>query len=397
MKKRAIVAGVLAAAMMALTACSSMPGMGNAQPAGNSGDAAASSDKVYELKISTSQTEQALITRNYQKLADELNEKSGGRLKVTVFPAGQLGSDEDVLEQAIQGANVAVNTDASRMGQYVKDFSILMMGYFADNYDECYQEALRLLQRRFFCEHRQHTIGYDQLPKQDEEHIFQLTPEVLQSYCESLIGYIQAAKRNQMAEMLHELEGKLYSCDEDIPQIKLFLTDLYLSIKEKIFHLYHNADIPFPSNAEIIEFINDKYYLYEIVLFFTEQFEMIIRTIGNPSSESVMDDIIHYIEHNYMDNIKLENIAPLFGYNSSYLGKIFTKKVGQGFNVFVDKIRIEHSKDLLVNSSLKVYEIAEKVGYRNVDYFHTKFKKYVKQSPAEYRKQMRQPDMEAEH
>ena len=98
-----------------------------------------------------------------------------------------------------------------------------------------------------------------------------------------------------------------------------------------------------------------------------------------------------------MDNIKLENIAPLFGYNSSYLGKIFTKKVGQGFNVFVDKIRIEHSKDLLVNSSLMVYEIAEKVGYRNVDYFHTKFKKYVKQSPAEYRKQMRQPDMEAEH
>lgn len=95
--------------------------------------------KVYELKIGTSQTEQALITRNYKKLADELNKKSNGRLKVTVFPAGQLGSDEDMLEQGIQGANVAVNTDASRMGQYVKNFSILMMGYFADNYDECYK------------------------------------------------------------------------------------------------------------------------------------------------------------------------------------------------------------------------------------------------------------------
>ena len=249
-----------------------------------------------------------------------------------------------------------------------------------------YQEALRLLQRRFFCEHRQHTIGYDQLPKQDEEHIFQLTPEVLQSYCESLIGYIQAAKRNQMAEVLHELEGKLYSCDEDIPQIKLFLTDLYLSIKEKIFHLYHNADIPFPSNAEIIEFINDKYYLYEIFLFFTEQFEMIMRAIGNPSSDGVMDDIIHYIEHNYMDNIKLETIAPLFGYNSSYLGKIFNKKVGMGFNMFVDQVRISRSKELLTDTDLKVYEISEKVGYRNVDYFHTKFKKYVNQSPAEFRK-----------
>ena len=145
MKKRVLLAGVLTAAMVAMTACNGMPGMGNAQPAatqakeGDSSEAAAGDDKVYELKISTSQTEQALITRNYQKLADVLNEKSGGRLKVSVFPSGQLGSDEDVLEQAIQGANVAVNTDASRMGQYVKDFSILMMGYFADNYEECYK------------------------------------------------------------------------------------------------------------------------------------------------------------------------------------------------------------------------------------------------------------------
>lgn len=256
-----------------------------------------------------------------------------------------------------------------------------------------YEEAHLLLQRRFFCENMQHTIGYDQLPEQNPAESFQLTPEVLQHYCELLIGYIQATKRNQVAETLHELENNLYNSPDDIPQIKLFLTDLYLSIKEKISHLYHNMNIPFPGNAEIIDFISKKYYLYEIILFFTEQFEMIIRSIGNPSSEGVMDDIIHYIEHNYMDNIKLENIAPLFGYNSSYLGKIFSKKVGEGFNVFVDKVRIDHSKKLLENSSLKVYEIAEKVGYRNVDYFHTKFKKYVHMSPAEYRKQFKKTNI----
>lgn len=104
-----------------------------------------------------------------------------------------------------------------------------------------------------------------------------------------------------------------------------------------------------------------------------------------------MDDIIHYIKHNYMDNIKLETIAPLFGYNSSYLGKIFNKKVGMGFNIFVDLVRINESKKLLAQTDLKVYEISEKVGYRNVDYFHTKFKKYVSQSPAEYRKVTKEP------
>lgn len=134
MLKKKILALILVAVMAVLGGCS-MPGTGKTDTKAEFKDG----QKVYELKIGTSQTEQALITRNYQKLADRLNKKSNGRLKVAVYPAGQLGSDEDMLEQGIQGANVAVNTDASRMGQYVKDFSILMMGYFADNYDECYK------------------------------------------------------------------------------------------------------------------------------------------------------------------------------------------------------------------------------------------------------------------
>lgn len=251
-----------------------------------------------------------------------------------------------------------------------------------------YSEALRLLKRRFFCEHKQHTIGYEDLPTEKATPVFELTDQVLQEYREKLIGFLQTAKRNQVAETLNELEKNLYRCQENIPHIKLFLTDLYLSIKESISHLYHNTEIPFPGNADIIQQIDEKYYLYEIVLFFSEQFEMIMKYIGSPSNNGIMDDIIHYIEHNYMDNIKLETIAPLFGYNSSYLGKIFTKKVGIGFNTFVDQIRINHSKDLLTKTDLKVYEIAEKVGYRNVDYFHTKFKKYVNLSPAEYRRKM---------
>jgi two-component system response regulator YesN len=83
----------------------------------------------------------------------------------------------------------------------------------------------------------------------------------------------------------------------------------------------------------------------------------------------------------------LENIAPLFGYNSSYLGKIFSKKMGINFNAYLDNIRIEHSKELLLGDKTQVYKIAEMVGYRNVDYFHIKFKKSTGITPAEYRRQ----------
>jgi TRAP-type C4-dicarboxylate transport system substrate-binding protein len=65
-----------------------------------------------------------------------------------VYPSAQLGSDEDVIEQALQGVNVAVLTDGGRMGNYVKDIAIIGMAYFADNYDD----VLKVTQSAKFAE-----------------------------------------------------------------------------------------------------------------------------------------------------------------------------------------------------------------------------------------------------
>ena len=127
--------------------------------------------------------------------------------------------------------------------------------------------------------------------------------------------------------------------------------------------------------------------MYEIIQYFTEQFEMIIRAIGNSSNESIFNDILYYIEHNYSAPLKLETIASLFGYNSSYLGKLFSQKMNQSFNSYLDEVRIKHSVELLEDTHLKVYEIATKVGYSNVNYFHYKFKKLKGISPVEFRKE----------
>ena len=55
---------------------------------------------------------------------------------IEVYPSAALGSDEDVIEQALQGVNVAVLTDCGRMGNYVKEMGILNAAYFADSLDE---------------------------------------------------------------------------------------------------------------------------------------------------------------------------------------------------------------------------------------------------------------------
>ncbi len=251
-----------------------------------------------------------------------------------------------------------------------------------------FQDAVRLLERRFFCAKRQHTLGYQELDTISMEP-FELSDEVRQSYSDTLVNYIQAFNKNLVADTLAELQDKLYHSNKEPSQIKLFLIDLYLIMKEKIYHLYSKNQIPFLSNGTIIDAINEKHYLYEIIQLFQEQCEMIIGSIGDTSRNNIIDSIVHYIKHNYMGNIKLETLAPLFGYNSSYLGKIFNKRIGVSFNAYVDSVRIEESKKLLEHESLKVYEIAERVGYQNVDYFHMKFKKYTNMSPAEYRKKVR--------
>lgn len=93
-------------------------------------------EKVYVMKLSTQLNETTPMVKGFMQLADNIEKASNGRLKVEVFPSAQLGSDEDVIEQAMQGVNVAVLTDGGRMGNYVRDIGIIGMAYFADNYDD---------------------------------------------------------------------------------------------------------------------------------------------------------------------------------------------------------------------------------------------------------------------
>lgn len=251
-----------------------------------------------------------------------------------------------------------------------------------------YCQALRAQSRRFFCQQEQHVLPYSALPPEDTIHPV-LTRELPGEYTQQLLRYIQSFNRNMLAQTLKELQEQLTHSSDSEEAIKLFFTDLHLQVKEQMRRLYPGSDIPFYSNAQLIRCIDQASYLYEITRFLVQRFEVMMSSIGSSNRDSVLDDILHYIDHNYPENITLESIAPLFGYNHSYLGKIFTKKMGQSFNSYVDHVRIEQAKRLLLRDDSKVYAIAQQVGYKNVDYFHLKFKKYVGQSPAEFRKQNR--------
>ncbi|WP_055107310.1 response regulator transcription factor [Paenibacillus ihumii] len=122
--------------------------------------------------------------------------------------------------------------------------------------------------------------------------------------------------------------------------------------------------------------------LYDKIDYFLQQ---LMSNLGEKDKHREVKIMLDLIERNFSDNLKLETLSGVLNYNSAYLGKLFKNETGEYFNTYLDKVRIEKAKAYL-EDGLKVYQVAEKVGYTNVDYFHSKFKKYVGTSPSAYRR-----------
>ena len=91
---------------------------------------------TYLLRFGHVMTDQDAFHKAYLKWAKAVSERTNGDLVIDVFPSAQLGVEEDVLEQMRQGSNIGWQTDAARLGNYVREISVLNAPYFVENLDE---------------------------------------------------------------------------------------------------------------------------------------------------------------------------------------------------------------------------------------------------------------------
>jgi TRAP-type transport system periplasmic protein len=74
--------------------------------------------------------------RGFQDWAKRVDERTKGGLKIQVFHSAQLGVEEDIIEQMRQGAAIGQNTDAARLGNYVKSLAVINGPYFATSLED---------------------------------------------------------------------------------------------------------------------------------------------------------------------------------------------------------------------------------------------------------------------
>ena len=100
----------------------------------------------------------------------------------------------------------------------------------------------------------------------------------------------------------------------------------------------------------------------------------------------MLDTVVNYIREHYEENVTRNTLAQLVHFSPEYVGKAFKKKMGVSINDYVNKLRIEKAKNMLISTDYKIIDIALMVGFENMPYFSSVFKKYEGVSPAEFKK-----------
>ena len=97
-----------------------------------------------------------------------------------------------------------------------------------------------------------------------------------------------------------------------------------------------------------------------------------------------------YIEKNYSDcDLSLHSVCSYLNISSSRFSTIFKQATGTTFMDVLIGCRMQKAKELLENTDMKNYEIAERVGFNDSHYFSIAFKKITGKTPTEYAKEMR--------
>ncbi|WP_162463078.1 response regulator [Paenibacillus psychroresistens] len=126
---------------------------------------------------------------------------------------------------------------------------------------------------------------------------------------------------------------------------------------------------------ELFQFIERKCFAVLDLLHKTKDFQ----------PNKIIETMKKIVQEQYPTNLSLRVVAQQVFMNPVYLGQLFKANVDCSFNDYLLQVRMDKAKHLLTHSDKKVYEIAQEVGFGELDWFYKRFKLYTGFSASEYR------------
>ncbi len=188
--------------------------------------------------------------------------------------------------------------------------------------------------------------------------------EILSSIASNMSGYDLINVKKYFNSLLDNIKTDL---------ISITLNDSNDDENDGILNSYHSSLEKCGTTKEVLTFISD---------FFTELAQAMNDT--NIQKKNILR-IRNYIAKHYAEDVSLENLASMAYLSPTYFSKIFKSVVGQNYIDFLTSFRMNKAKELLLNTNMKIYEISNAVGYRNIRSFTKFFNSNYGMSPSEYR------------
>lgn len=204
-----------------------------------------------------------------------------------------------------------------------------------------------------------------------------------------LLSLISLGDKAGSQKVLNEIFGHIFfSTGGNFEVIKARVLELIVLLSRAALEGGADVEQIFGLNykylAEIHSFrtVEDlTFWLSKIMTRFTD----CVFNLTNVKHVDVIFRAVDYVKRNYMKKITLEEVSSHVYLSPSYFSKVFKEEMGSNFNTYLNHVRIEMSKKLLLDDSIVLVDVSNLVGYEDQSYFSKVFKKMTGVSPGKYR------------
>lgn len=188
--------------------------------------------------------------------------------------------------------------------------------------------------------------------------------------------------------ILNELLGDIYFISHfDLEIIKIRIIELLSMLSRTTIDAGANLDEIIWFNTGCIKEIQQCRNVEEISIWITEILHRYISYAFDFSSIKHSDTVykvMEYIRQNYYKKISLDSIAEHVNFSKTYLSRIFKEETGENISMYINKVRIEKAKLLMMDKSIGLIDVANLVGFEDQSYFSKVFRSLTGTSPKKY-------------
>ena len=210
---------------------------------------------------------------------------------------------------------------------------------------------------------------------------------------EQLTDSLKTGKKETMVLCLSRMEQEIKGALVEKSRACMYLQQMVRAIGSASDSVQADREEPLRGREALLRNVTEQSTFQQAIGLVKEYAQEVFENLSSMNSSSGQRQAylaLDYIQNNYMDpNLSLNSICSYLSISTSYFSTIFKEVTGETFMEVLIRTRMDKARELLENTTLKNYEIAEKVGFSDPHYFGISFKKITGKTPTEYAREYR--------